>query len=56
MIKIPMTKTGMHSLEFKTLNIGACLNFGFWNLKFYFISNCLLYGQKLFNELKKVLP
>ena len=40
MIKIPMTKTMMHSLEgleFKTLYIGACLNFGFWDLKFYFL-------------------
>ena len=38
MIKIPMTKTTMHifeGLEFKTLDIGAYLNFGFWDLKFY---------------------
>ena len=45
-----MTKTAMHSLEgleFKTLDIGACLNFGFWDLKFYFLNNCLIYGQKL---------
>ena len=48
MIKISMTKTAMQSLEFKTFDIGACLNFGFWDLKFYFFFiNSLLYGQKL---------